>query len=163
MTARSFTEALNATEPPAERAGKMNLYGWLIGDWAFDGIVHFDDGTQHKGIGEIHFAWVLQGRAIQDVWSLPGVFYGTTLRIYDPALDAWHILWSDPLRQFYTRQIGRAQGADVVQIGKNDAGDGVRWRFTEITQNSFHWIGEHSRDDGKSWRLQAEYFARRTV
>ena len=86
-----------------------------------------------RGAGEIHFGWVLEGRAIQDVWILPGVFYGTTLRVYDPGIDAWHILWSDPLRQFYTRQIGRARGSDIVQDGKNDAGEAVRWSFTEIT------------------------------
>ncbi len=77
---------------------------------------------------------MLEGRAIQDVWILPGVFYGTTLRVYDPGLDAWHILWSDPLRQYYTRQIGRAHGADIVQEGTNDAGDAIRWSFTEITR-----------------------------
>ena len=99
----------------------MRLYGWLIGRWTFAATVHRDDGTTHKGEGEIHFAWVLEGRAIQDVWILPGVFYGTTLRVYDPGIDAWHILWSDPLRQVYSRQIGRAQGNDIVQHGKNDA------------------------------------------
>jgi len=88
-------------------------------------------------------------------------FYGTTLRVYDPNIDAWHILWSDPLRQFYTRQIGRAQGSDIVQLGKNDAGEAVRWSFTEITPASFRWLGERSRDDGKSWQLQAEFLARR--
>jgi hypothetical protein len=148
-------------DPAPDRADKTNLYSWIIGDWTMDGVVHFDDGRQHKGSGEIHFGWVLQGRAIQDVWIFPDIFYGTTLRIYDPTLDAWHILWSDPLRQFYTRQIGRAQGNDIVQIGKNDAGEAVRWRFTEITPNSFHWIGERSRNEGANWELQAEYFARR--
>ena len=111
----------------------MGLYGWLIGSWEMDAVVHADDGTTQKGRGEIHFGWVLEGRAIQDVWILPGVFYGTTLRVYDPGLDAWHILWSDPLKQFYTRQIGRARGKDIVQEGTNDAGDAVRWSFTEIT------------------------------
>jgi hypothetical protein len=104
---------------------------------------------------------VLEGRAIQDVWILPGVFYGTTLRVYDPGLDAWHILWSDPLRQFYTRQIGRAHGKDIVQVGENDSGEPVRWSFTEISPDTFCWIGERSRDDGRNWQLQAKFLARR--
>ena len=116
---------------------------------------------KHKGAGEIHFAWVLEGRAIQDVWILPGVFYGTTLRIYDPGIDAWHILWSDPVRQFYTRQIGRARGDDIVQEGRNDAGEFVRWSFTRIEANSFRWLGERSRDGGTTWHLQAEFDANR--
>ena len=85
------------------------------------------------------------------------------LGIYDPNIDAWHILWSDPLRQVYTRQIGRAHGDGIVQDGKNDAGEPVRWSFTEITPNSFRWRGERSRDGGASWQLQAEFFARRAA
>jgi len=162
MTERTgFMKALHSEAPAADRASHLELYGWLIGDWVMDATVHRDDGTTFKGSGEIHFGWVLQGRAIQDVWILPGVFYGTTLRIYDPGLGAWHILWSDPLRQFYARQIGRAQGDDIVQIGKNDAGAMLRWSFTDITPDSFRWLGERSHDDGKSWQLQADYRVRR--
>lgn len=161
MHDHSFVSALCSHGPAADRAEKLKLYGWLIGDWTFDGTVHRDDGSEHHGTGEIHFAWVLEGRAIEDVWILPGVFYGTTLRVYDPTIDAWHIVWSDPLRQFYARQIGRARGADIVQLGKNDAGEAQRWSFTDIGPDHFRWTGERSRDDGKSWMLQAEYRARR--
>jgi len=161
VTANSFIDALHTTGPAPDRVDKMKLYGWLIGRWTMDAIVHRDDGTQRQDVGQIHFGWVLEGRAIQDVWILPGVFYGTTLRVYDPGLDAWHILWSDPLRQFYTRQIGRAQGNDIVQEGTNEAGEAVRWSFTKITRDAFRWIGERSPDGGKTWQLQAEYFARR--
>jgi hypothetical protein len=163
MTEQSgFMTALHSAGPADDRAKHLELYGWLIGDWVMDAAVHMDDGTTHKGSGEIHFGWVLQGRAIQDVWILPGVFHGTTLRIYDPGLGAWHILWSDPLRQVYTRQLGRAQGDDIVQIGKNDSGVTLRWSFTDITSNSFRWLGERSLDDGKSWQLQAEFHVRRS-
>jgi len=162
MTEQSgFMKALHSEDPADDRARHLELYGWLIGDWVMDATVHMDDGTTFKGSGEIHFGWVLQGRAIQDVWILPGVFYGTTLRVYDPGLEAWHILWSDPLRQYYSRQLGRAQGNDIVQIGKNDAGMPLRWSFTDIKQNSFRWLGERSLDDSKSWQLQAEFRARR--
>ena len=161
MTANSFIDALRSDRPAADRADKMKLYGWLIGHWSMDATVYRDDGSQHKGPGAIHFGWVLEGRAIQDVWILPGVFYGTTLRVYDPGIDAWHTLWSDPMRQVYSRQIGRARDDDVVQLGKNDAGEAVRWSFTQIKPDSFRWTGERSRDDGRSWQLQAEFFARR--
>jgi hypothetical protein len=156
-------DALHADGPAADRADKMGLYGWLIGRWEMDATVFLDDGSKHTGKGEIHFDWVLEGRAIQDVWILPGVFHGSTLRVYAPALDAWHILWSDPLRQLYRRQIGRARGKDIVQDGKDDDGNAVRWSFSEITPNSFRWRGERSLDGGATWQLQAEFFARRTI
>ncbi len=161
MTTNSFIDALSSAGPAPDRADSLKLYGWLVGRWTMDATVHRDDGSRHQGSGEIHFGWVLEGRAIQDVWILPGVFYGTTLRVYDPAIDAWHILWSDPLRQIYTRQIGRAQGADIVQHGKNVSGQAVRWSFTEIAPDSFRWTGERSNDEGKTWGLQAEFRARR--
>jgi hypothetical protein len=162
-TFTAFIDVLHSSGPAPDRADKMGLYGWLIGIWEMDSVIHKDDGTTQSGRGSIHFGWVLEGRAIQDVWILPGVFYGTTLRIYDPGLDAWHILWSDPLRQVYTRQIGRARGDDIVQEGKDDVGTAVRWSFTEIRPNSFHWLGERSSDGGATWKLQVEFFARRVA
>jgi hypothetical protein len=156
-----FLERLLAAGPAPDRADKMRLYGWLVGDWAMDCTVHLDDGRTHTGRGEIYFRWALAGRAIQDVWILPGIFYGTTLRVYDPGIDAWHILWNDPVKQYYARQVGRAQGVDIVQIGTADDGMPTRWSFTDITPDSFRWRGERSPDDGASWRLQAEFFARR--
>ena len=161
MSTSGFTNALMSPGPAADRAEKMKLYGWLIGDWAFDARVRKDDGPTHEGKGEIHFVWALDGRAIIDVWMLPGLFYGTTLRVYDPAIDAWHIHWSDPLKQLYTRQIGRAQGADIVQLGDMGGGVHLRWTFSDITQNAFRWRGERSLDGGASWQLQADFRARR--
>jgi hypothetical protein len=158
-SAPSFVKALVTDAPAPDRADKLQLYAFLIGQWDMDGVVHLDDGTTLKEHGSIHAAWALEGRALQDVWIFPGAFYGTTLRVYDPALDAWHIVWSDPLKQLYVRQLGRAQGRDIVQLGK--LGDvHTRWSFTEMTPDSFHWTGEHSAD-GETWQLQAEFFARR--
>jgi hypothetical protein len=159
--ARGLAASLLADGPAPELTERMELYAWLIGDWTMDAVIHVDDGTRHRGEGSISFGWVLGGRAIQDVWVLSGFFHGTTLRIYDPGLDAWHILWSDPLKQYYTRQLGRAEGRDIVQNGRLDDGTTIRWRFTEITGDSFRWLGELSNDDGANWRLQADFRAKR--
>jgi len=95
----SFLDALRSERPAADRAEKMMLYGRFVGSWEMKSVVHDENGGRQQGPdGEIHFEWALLGRAIIDVWILPDVFYGSTLRVYDPALDAWQILWSDPLR-----------------------------------------------------------------
>ena len=160
-----FVKALVSPGPAADRAVAMALYGQFIGDWMFDALVHKDDGGEHRGRGEIHFSWALDGRAIQDVWILPGLFYGTTLRVYDPGIDAWHILWNDPLKQLYTRQLGRAQGDGIVQMGEQvgDSGNRVhlRWSFSDIAPESFRWRGERSLDGGATWHLQADFRVRR--
>jgi hypothetical protein len=157
--ASSLIEALHTDQPAADRADRMGLYAWLIGRWGMDGIIHGED-AKRRIRGEIHAGWVLEGRALQDVWILPGVFYGTTLRVYDPGLDAWHILWSDPLRQYYTRQVGRARDKEIVQEGTNSEGMATRWSFVDITADSFHWLGER-RVDTDTWQLEAEFFVRR--
>lgn len=157
----SLADFLLSDGPAPDRADKMDLYGWLIGNWEMDAAIHAENGEIHKGRGKIRFGWALEGRAIQDVWILPGFFYGTTLRIYDPGVDAWHIIWSDPLRQNYTRQIGRARGSDIVQLGKADSGAAMRWSFTDITTDSFRWLGERSFDGEATWVLQTEMLARR--
>jgi len=164
------TDAMHAILAASGRSHEIpesaDVYGWLIGSWEMDSVRYLDDGTIQKWNGECHFGWVLEGRAIQDVWirpkrPAPSTMYGTTLRIFDPGIGGWHIIWNDPLNQDHSRQIGRAEGNDIVQIGSDSRGLKTRWRFTEITANSFHWLGEISGDDGKTWRLQVEVFARR--
>ncbi|MGH7646620.1 MAG: hypothetical protein ACREND_00770 [Gemmatimonadaceae bacterium] len=172
-----FATALHANGPAPDRADKLDLYGRFIGDWDAEVITHSADGVAHHGRGEIHFGWVLEGRAIQDVWMIPrredrrpdapampvsGNWYGTTLRIYDPALDAWRIYWIDPATNSFRYQVGRRQGDDIVQEGSTESGARSRWSFTDITTDSFRWLGESSAD-GKTWRLVVEARARRRI
>jgi hypothetical protein len=157
----SFRDALLCDRPAAELSDKLELYGQFIGSWSMDARIVRDDGSALTGSGEIHFGWVLDGRAVQDVWILPGVFHGTTLRIYDRSIDAWHILWNDPLRQSYPRMIGRARGADIVQEGSGDDGAPIRWSFTRITPETFLWLGERTVPGREGFELQAEISARR--
>ena len=166
-TMTPFLNALSSESPAAELTKDMELYSWLIGSWDLDTVHTLEDGTVEKSTGEVHFGWVLEGRAIQDVWirpkrPAPSTMYGTTWRIYDPGTKDWHIIWADPLNQDYSRQIGRAQGGDIVQIGEDLRGVKARWRFTEITADSFHWIGEERSSDDEPWRKTYEHYARRS-
>ena len=169
-----FLEALGADGPSADRAGKMDLYGRFVGSWDLDVTQIAEDGRARRRKGEWHFGWALEGRAVQDVWIVPprGELrhddavanlnsYGSTLRVYDPRIDAWQIQWTDPVAQNYLTMIGRAQGDDIVQLGTRPDGDLLRWSFLEIMPNSFLWRGEISADDGVSWRVNTEFTARR--
>jgi hypothetical protein len=168
----TMLEALQAPAPDHARADKLRLYGQFVGAWDLDIDWYPAGAPERHEKGEWHFAWVLEGRAVQDVWIFPARaqrnagneswhFYGSTFRFYDPALDAWHITYFEPTRPFVLRQIGRAEGAEIVQ--RADEVDGLtrRWRFVEITPDSFRWIGDVSSDQGKSWTLELEMRARR--
>ncbi len=50
-----------------------------------------------------------------------------------------------------------------MQQGRNDAGEATRWRFVDITPDSFCWLGERSLDDGRTWQLQLRMLARRAI
>jgi hypothetical protein len=171
----SFHRALHADGPDAERKAKLRLYSWLVGDWEFEVTTILEDGSTRAGRGEIHAGWILQGGAIQDVWMIPrleerrpgieqlpgsGNWYGTTLRIYDPNLDAWRILWSDPATNVFTQQTGRARGPDIVQEGPDPRGGSMRWTFSEIEPASFHWTAERAVAN-RNWRKEVDIHARR--
>jgi hypothetical protein len=172
--ANAFLDALHASGPSADRGANMDVYGWLIGSWDLDVTGFLPDGTQRRRPGEWHFGWVLEGRAIQDVWIVPPRgpgrqgdaaanvnSCGTTLRTYDPRIDAWHIQWTDPVAQTIFTMIGRKEGDTIVQLGKSPDGNLIRWSFSQITPNAFLWRGEVSADEGATWRLNVEFTARR--
>lgn len=87
--------------------------------------------------------------------------YGSTLRIWDPTREAWLIRWINPVSGHLEVQTGRKVGKDIVQVGARPDGTPTRWRFTEITRDSFHWIGEALNSDGDTWRVEGEFRARR--
>jgi hypothetical protein len=169
-----FLDALRAGGPAEDRGGARDLYGPLIGSWEGEVVDHLDGGAEQRQSAEFHFAWVLEGRAVQDLWIAParserpkvpgtGNRYGTTLRVYDPKLDAWRITWINPVTGAENHLVGRRVGSQIVQTGSDSNGRLVRWVFVEITEASFHWRGESSGDGGQTWTCETEFFARRTA
>jgi len=167
-----FAELLTASNRSAEIPEAADAYGWFVGSWDLDVCRYGKIDTAALGIrGEVHASWVLEGRAVQDVWicrpnqsgnlNLETATYGTTLRIWDPSIQAWRITWRDPVANESRDQIGRRCGCDVVQIGMRADGAPIRWSFTEITSNSFRWLGESLQPDGRDWVVEAEFRAHR--
>ncbi|MGQ7938682.1 hypothetical protein [Paraburkholderia sp. D1E] len=170
---RGFHAALAAPARAADIDAADDAYGWLIGSWDMD-VLHYrvDLGSARRR-GEIHFGWVLEGRAVQDVWIMPpcserhtgldagATMYGTTLRVWDPMLRAWRVTYINPQTGQRDELIGRRIGHDLVQIGTHADGTPIRWNFTDITKDSFRWTGVALAQDGVTWTLEAEFHARR--
>jgi hypothetical protein len=145
-----------------------DAYGWLVGSWELD-VLHYWTDMRGRGLkAEAHFAWILEGHAVQDVWLIPpGArteatrMLGTTLRVFDPSIRAWRVTWINPLTGQRTELIGRRIGKEVVQLGANPDGTAARWTFADIGPNSFRWLGESLEPDGRTWSLKGEFRARR--
>ena len=174
MSDLTMTSVLSARGRAAEIPEAADAYGWLVGSWDLEVCHYWAEDVRARGItGEAHFAWALEGRAVQDVWIMPRRadrkadldkkmnMYGTTLRVWDPAIEAWRITWINPAGGHRAEQIGRRSGKDIVQVGARPDGTPTRWSFTEITPDSFHWLGESLKADGRSWLLEGEFRAKR--
>jgi len=172
----SLLRVLVAPERSNELTDQEDIYGWLIGGWEAAVYDYAADGTVRESSGEWHFGWVLEGRAIQDVWIAPprsqrsgrtlskqNNRYGTSLRVYDRESGAWRVTWFNPVTGARNDLIGRRQGADIMQEGINPNGRKIRWLFTDITPTSFRWRGESLGPKDKTWRLEAEFRARRMI
>jgi hypothetical protein len=154
-----FYTVLTATGRSPEIPESEDAYGWLVGSWELE-CLHYR-GALVSLKGEAHFGWTLEGRAVQDVWIMPGQMYGTTIRVWDSSIHAWRISWKNPVHNHFEEQIGRRIGAEIVQVGVRANGTPTRWTYTEITADSFHWLGEALQPDGKTWLLEGEFRAKR--
>ena len=170
----AFRDALASEGRSPEIPAAADAYGWLVGSWDLEVLHYYGVDVGARGIkAEAHFGWALEGRAVQDVWIMPRRserggnvdratnMYGTTLRVWDSSIQAWRITWINPATDHREQQIGRWSGKDVVQIGARADGTPTRWRFTEITHDTFRWLGEALQPDGETWRLEGQFRARR--
>ena len=163
--AQSTFPALLANGPDAKYRAKLQLFGQFAGSWTFEGTEYRDDGSKPRDKGEIHCQWVLEGRAIQDVFLETSrsdhepLLYGTTIRFYDPKTDAWTVTWINPGAAVVRRFVGRKSGSEIVMEGNAEDGTPIRWVFSDIEPCSFHWSGE--RRIGTNWRVYEELDAHR--
>lgn len=156
---------LNADEPNELYRDKLMLFGQFVGDWDIVECRNLTDkGTWATSKGELHWGWILDGRALQDIWMTTDPVawdMGTTVRFYDPKIDAWHSVWISPGQGVVKKFIGRQIGNEIVLETKGAETDLTHWIFYDISKDSFRWREERSSDDGKTWLKTEEMFIRR--
>jgi hypothetical protein len=136
----TFADAFLARGRSPEIPEVSDAYGWLIGSWDLD-VWYYAGGVERQMRGEVHFGWVLDGRAVQDVWIMPRIAdrradlaiplntWGTTLRVWDPSIQAWRVTWINPPTGRRDELIGRRSGKEIVQVGAHADGTPIRWKF----------------------------------
>jgi len=161
-------EGLLAEGANPEMREKMMLFGQFVGDWdILDDRSLQPDGTWTTTRGELHWGWILDGRAVQDVWMWIDektgklIPEGTTVRFYDGKIDAWHSVWLSPNQGAVKTFVARQVGDEIVLEGKTAEGYPVKWIFSDITPDFFRWRAEETQDNGKTWTLTEEMRIRR--
>ena len=157
---------LRADAPWGEFHESLMAYGRFVGAWDVESTWFKSSGEMVRMEGEWHFSWILGGRGIVDVLFGAGFTpdrYGTTLRYYDSDKDLWHCTWMQPGVNEFSHLLGWQQGNEIIQEIQGLQDRRETWRFSEITDRSFLWRAEVSRDGGKTWKVEQEIRACRRI
>jgi len=164
---REMIAILPALRPHSALGDQTRLWAPFIGTWDCDYTFYLADGNVRHAQGELDFGWILDGRAIQDLWiTYPKTSeeereIGTSIRFFDDKSRTWRVVFVSPKYNAIVTVQGGVEGDRIVLKGEDVNGGQRRWSFNDIKEDSFTWRGEKSRDGGKTWRLEEEHHMRR--
>jgi hypothetical protein len=167
-----FSNALIAPGPHPSVPRDDQIFAPFIGSWNLRVKWYDAQGvTTREEAGEWHFAYVLEGRAVQDVWIVPPrgernrgadlYEYGASLRFFDPSLSAWRSTWIGPMHGLVRTFIAKRVNSGVMLETTGDVLPRMRWSFHDIAPSSFRWSNEVW-EEGR-WRLQKSLECTRDV
>jgi hypothetical protein len=162
-----MVKVLAAQGPHPSLVPQADLFGRFVGTWDADYAFIAEDGSVRRKRGEVLFGWVLDGRALQDIFlSYPESASDerkmvTGIRWVDPRTGRWTLAFVAPTFDVVIRMEAVAEGERIVLRGEDGKGSLLRWSFNDIQSDSFVWRGESSKDAGKTWRLEEEHHMKR--
>jgi hypothetical protein len=163
--------ALKATGPHPSLGEHGKVFGRLIGTW--DGVYTeiAKDGKETRSTGEWIFGWVMDGRAIQDLFIIhPSAtrkerYIGTSVRYFDAKSKTWSVTFIDPEYGAVETLTGDVVGDDrIVLLSEDKDGKERRWSLEDIRPDSWVFRDEASVDGGKTWQLrEVDHMTRRSA
>jgi hypothetical protein len=125
-------------------------FDYLLGDWQFTA-----SSVQYGKFGGWWSAVRIGDALILDEYRIVDdkgatIYVTRTLRAYNPALDQWDLVSTDPANGLQDRGSGHRQGGEVrivQQFGKAT----MRIRYHDIHADRFSWNADRSTDGGKTW------------
>ena len=158
----AMIETLGSRDPNPSLGAEARTFDRLVGTWNADFGFHTNGTVRHKR-GQVIFGWILDGRAVQDLWITDPTAgekerrIGTSLRFFDTDRKQWRVVFVNPQFNYLVFVDGGAVGDRIVLNGTDKNGALIRWSFNDMTPTSFLWRGESSRDGGKTWVLEEEH------
>jgi hypothetical protein len=152
-----------ATGPHPSLGHHANDLGRLVGTWDVEYTDFVKDGKAIHRTGEFIVAWVMDGRAIQDLWIVnPSGTHEdrevyTDLYYFDSKSQTWRASFVDPQSGSILRFKCATVADDRLVLETLDLNnEETRWSFNAIRPDSFVFRDEASSDGGKTWRLRGE-------
>ena len=148
----AMIRVLGSANPNPSLGEEAQTFDRLIGSWDADFSFPQADGTVRHKKGELHFGWVMDGHAVQDLWigyptgEQKERTIGTTFRFFDTKLKQWRIVFINPQFNYVVTTQGGREGDRIVLRGSDSDGLPICWTFREMMPQSFHWTGEKSHD-----------------
>lgn len=130
-----------------------NAYDFWVGKW----IVTWQnkDGSTTQGSNFIEKT--VDEKVLQEHFNDPSTgFKGTSISVYNPNTKTWHQAWADNQGGYYNF-IGETEGDKKIfkTLPSSQNGQTLiqRMVFYNITEDSFTWDWESTKDGGKNWTL----------
>ncbi len=174
ISPNGFVSALVSSQRSPELENVDNVFGFLIGSWDIEAVLHDLEGRTRRTRGELHASWVLEGRAIQDLFIFPrrvdrtpavrvsGDRYATTIRTYDGKLSAWRVVFINPAAvETNAELVARRDGEAIAMEGSLADGTPIRWLYEDVTVKSFHYSAHRLGSDGRTWQTYLEISGKR--
>ncbi len=135
---------------------EKDYFGLLIGEWDFVWRDSLGTNNERQVKGEWIFSRILNGMGIQDIFIcpsreerkklvLPDAEYGTTIRTYNPTTGNWEIYYCC---YGENTRLEAVKEEDRIVLTEKAYGT-MRWIFSEIDENSFHWQNVMLKEEGK--------------
>ena len=158
--------------PPAAaaeaKAPQRALFDSMIGTWDVSYVIYDKDGKVRRLPGQVTYSWILDGGALQEVWSdVAGKRvkpYATTVGYQDVKHGRWTAVWIYPEAGMPTVVTGGEVDGRLVLTGHDQDGVLQRWAIDSVQGDAFDARYESSDDEGKTWRLVGvNHMQRRTT
>ncbi len=163
-TGTRLREVLHADNGQPSSNDQARIFDRFVGTWECEYVHLEEDGSvKERYPGHVTFGWILDGQALQDVWTgdvgdgRGERQVGTSVRFFDPTAERWTVVWILPEASAVVVVYGGSVDGRIVLEGEGPDGSSRRWSFNDIRESSFIWRGERSTDGGRTWTLLADY------